>query len=101
MVAVGEQAIAPAGSPASGGRIGAAVRLVRFTRTGTIGAAIVLAFLLLAILAPVISPADPIFQNLPDRAKFISLQHPLGTDLLGRDMLSRILWGSRISLTLA
>jgi peptide/nickel transport system permease protein len=100
MVAVGEQPIVAAGQRASAGRIGSAVRLIRFTRTGTVGTAIVLAFILLAILAPVISPADPIFQNLPDRAKFISLEHPLGTDLLGRDMLSRILYGSRISLTL-
>ena len=100
MVAVGEQTIVAPGPRAPLGRIGSAVRLIRFTRTGTVGAAIVLTFVMLAILAPVISPADPIFQNLPDRAKFISPQHPLGTDLLGRDMLSRILYGSRISLTL-
>jgi peptide/nickel transport system permease protein len=100
MVAVGEQPIVAEGQRVSAGRISSVVRLISFTRTGTIGAVIVLTFLLLAILAPVISPTDPIFQNLPDRAKFISLEHPLGTDLLGRDMLSRILYGSRISLTL-
>jgi peptide/nickel transport system permease protein len=100
MVAVGEQTIVVEGRRQSAGRIGSVVRLIRFTRTGTVGAAIVLTFIVLAILAPLISPADPIFQSLPDRARFISLQHPLGTDLLGRDMLSRILYGARISLTL-
>ena len=61
-------------------------------------------FVLMALLAGVLSPADPYEQSL--RAKFKppvwdeagSWQHPLGTDRLGRDLLSRIMWGSRISL---
>jgi len=100
MVAVSEPAVLADGRRAPAGRIASAVRLIRFTRTGTVGATLVLTFLLLAILAPVISPADPIYQDLPSRAKFVSLEYPLGTDLLGRDMLSRILRGARISLTL-
>jgi peptide/nickel transport system permease protein len=100
LVAVGEQTVVAEGQRAPVSRAGSALRLIRFTRTGTIGAAIVLAFMVLALLAPVISPADPIYQDLPSRAKFVSPEHPLGTDLLGRDMLSRILYGSRISLTL-
>jgi len=80
--------------------MGAVMRLIRFSRTGTIGAILVGLFLLLAILAPLIAPADPNFQALPSRAKFVSPQHLLGTDLLGRDMLSRILYGARVSMTL-
>lgn len=85
---------APSGGPRQ------LLRLIAFTRTGTIGAAIILLLILLAVAAPLLSPADPLYQDLPNRAKFISPQHPLGTDHLGRDMLSRILYGGRISLTL-
>jgi peptide/nickel transport system permease protein len=61
-------------------------------------------FVLMALLAPLLSPADPYEQTL--RLRFRppvweasgSWAHPLGTDRLGRDMLSRIVWGSRISL---
>jgi len=76
------------------------IRLISFTRSGAIGGVIILALLILAIAAPAIAPADPKFQDLPHRAAFVSLAHPLGTDLLGRDVLSRILYGARISLTL-
>lgn len=100
MVAVGGQTVVAEGQRVSLGRAGSLLRLIRFTRTGTVGAAIVLTFILLSILAPVIAPADPTYQDLPSRAKFVSPAHPLGTDLLGRDMLSRILYGSQISLTL-
>src|SRR6476659_7948249 len=75
-------------------------RLIAFTRTGTIGAAILIVFCLVAIASPLLSPADPVFQDLPNRSKFISPDHPLGTDTLGRDLLSRIIYGARISLTL-
>src|SRR5438034_2652454 len=55
-------------------------RLVTFSRTGALGAAILLVFCLLAIGAPWIAPADPVFQDLPNRSKFVSPQHLLGTD---------------------
>jgi peptide/nickel transport system permease protein len=100
MIAAGEQATVAMKRRPSVGRVGAVMRLIRFSRTGTIGAVLVALFLLLAILAPLIAPADPNFQDLPSRAKFVSPQHLLGTDLLGRDMLSRILYGARVSLTL-
>src|SRR5690348_1535914 len=100
MLAAGETESIAAEVRPSTGRAGAVMRLIRFTRTGTIGAVLVGLFVLLAILAPLIAPADPNFQDLPSRAKFVSPQHLLGTDLLGRDMLSRILYGSRVSLTL-
>jgi peptide/nickel transport system permease protein len=84
--------------PASG--LGSVTKLIAFTRTGTVGAAILLLLLVLAVGAPLLAPADPLFQDLPNRAKFISFEHPLGTDTLGRDLLSRILFGARLSLTL-
>ena len=63
-----------------------------------LGAAIVVGLILVAILAPVLSPYDPLAQSLDDRLRPPSLQHPFGTDDFGRDVLSRIIHGSRISL---
>lgn len=51
--------------------------------------------------APWISPADPNDLNTADRLADASLAHPLGTDTLGRDVLSRILHGGRVSLSMA
>jgi len=71
-----------------------------------IGGAFLLAIVLMALLAPYISPHDPYDQVLSrklippvwfDHPK-ATWDHPLGTDLLGRDYLSRLLWGARISL---
>ncbi|HYE93387.1 MAG TPA: ABC transporter permease, partial [Terriglobales bacterium] len=59
---------------------------------------VVLALVVLAVLAPLISPWDP---NRPDIKKILadpSRAHPLGTDQLGRDVLSRMLYGARVSL---
>lgn len=58
-------------------------------------------FLLLALLAPVVAPYDPIFQDAAARLAPPSLAHPFGTDNYGRDILSRIIWGTRIDLQLA
>jgi peptide/nickel transport system permease protein len=61
-------------------------------------------FVLAAVLAPLVSPGDPQSQSLRNRFKppvweeAGSWQYPLGTDRLGRDVLSRIIWGSRVSL---
>ncbi len=52
-----------------------------------------------ALLAPLVAPADPIVQNLDDRLLPPMRQHWLGTDDLGRDLLSRIIYGGRVSLT--
>lgn len=65
------------------------------------GIVIVTIFVLAALLAPIIAPYDPIKQNLSLRLKAPTAQHLLGTDQLGRDVLSRLLWGARVSLTLA
>lgn len=53
-----------------------------------------------ALLAPWIAPHDPIKVNLLQKLKDPSAEHLLGTDHLGRDTLSRLLYGARISLDL-
>lgn len=60
---------------------------------------IILALLVsLAVLAPFIAPHSPTQQNLEKDLLSFSQEHPLGTDKLGRDILSRILYGARISV---
>src|SRR5277367_1245557 len=51
-----------------------------------------------AIFAPWIAPHDPNAQNLAEPSAGISVNHWLGTDDLGRDVLSRLIWGARGSL---
>jgi len=65
---------------------------------GLAGLALVTAFLLMALFAPWIAPYDPIALDV--RAKFQppSAAHWAGTDHLGRDLLSRIIWGARLAL---
>jgi ABC-type dipeptide/oligopeptide/nickel transport system permease subunit len=63
-----------------------------------IGLAIITAFVALAVLAPVISPYDPNAQNLRDAIEGPSASHWLGTDQLGRDIATRLMYGGRISL---
>ena len=58
-----------------------------------------LAVILLAILfAPQVTPYDPIGKSTPERNQAPSLTHPFGTDKLGRDILSRVIYGGRVSL---
>jgi len=68
------------------------------TRLGPLGVVVMLLAIAVAVFAPVISPYDPLKQDLgntlarPDRA------HLMGTDNVGRDVLSRMVWGTRVSL---
>ena len=80
----------------------ALLELARRNRGVLFGLALVGALFLLALAAPVISPHDPIATE-PDNAYLppLSPGHVLGTDELGRDQISRILWGARISLPVA
>jgi peptide/nickel transport system permease protein len=65
---------------------------------GRIGFALVCLLVVAALFAPLIAPADPAAQNLPARLQPPSATHWMGTDELGRDIFSRILYGARISL---
>jgi len=60
--------------------------------------ALIAVFALCALLAPLLAPYDPLMQDLGLRLRPPSPEHWLGTDSLGRDILSRILYGARISL---
>lgn len=70
----------------------------RANRLAVLGLLILLALLIIAAFAPWLSPQDPYAQNLADRLKPPSSAHWLGTDALGRDILSRLIHGSRITL---
>ena len=63
-----------------------------------LGLGIVLALILLAIFAPLVAPYDPNAQILADRLQFFSARHWFGTDELGRDIFSRVVHGSRLTL---
>ena len=63
--------------------------------------AIILLFILIAILAPVLTPYTPYEQSLQDALTGPSRQYVLGTDNLGRDLLTRLLYGARISLVVS
>lgn len=67
-------------------------------KSAVIGAAIVLLFVAIALLAPWLAPADPLKANFLAVRKAPSALYWLGTDELGRDMLSRLMWGARTSL---
>src|SRR5262245_12704623 len=85
------------GSLGDGGRMGLWKAFVR-NRLAVIAGVVVLGLVTLAALAPWLAPWDP---NRPDVRKTLdppSAQHWLGTDQLGRDVLSRMLYGARVSL---
>jgi len=62
------------------------------------GAAVVLLFAATAVGAPWIAPSDPVRTNWSQIRKAPSWSHPFGTDDLGRDNFSRVIWGTRISM---
>jgi peptide/nickel transport system permease protein len=64
----------------------------------TSGAILTIALILAALAAPLLAPFDPNSQDTFRRLEPPSKQHPLGLDDLGRDVLSRIVWGARVSL---
>ena len=74
------------------------VQMVRRKPLGTIGGAIVLVMLLSAVLADVLTPYGFAETNLRERFIATSQAHWLGTDEIGRDVLTRLLYGARISL---
>ncbi|OGK81557.1 MAG: ABC transporter permease [Candidatus Rokubacteria bacterium GWA2_70_23] len=73
-------------------------RAFRANKTSWIGLTVFLGISGLAILAPWIAPHDPIEQHIERRLESSSSTYLLGTDTFGRDVLSRLLWGARISL---
>jgi peptide/nickel transport system permease protein len=74
------------------------LRRLRRSTTALVGAAIVALLLVVALLADVLAPLSPIASDQTRTFARPSWDHPLGTDQLGRDMLSRVIHGTRISL---
>jgi len=72
-------------------------RLVR-RRVAIVGLGIVILFILVALLAPLVAPYDPIATNWAAVRKPPSVLHWFGTDEIGRDVLARVIWGTRASL---
>ena len=86
------------GAPAGGARRWTALRRAWRVRLAPFGAAVVLLAVLLALGAPLLAPHDPLRQNLGNTLARPGGSHLLGTDNVGRDVFSRVIWGTRISL---
>lgn len=74
--------------------------LIRQNKLAAASAVLILLIILAAVFAPFVAPYDHLAQSLTDRLQTPSMAHWLGTDELGRDVLSRIIFGARISLTI-
>jgi peptide/nickel transport system permease protein len=72
----------------------------RFRRhPGAVSGSIVFGLIVLVVILAGLSPYDPNASNMAERLQPPSLQHPMGTDALGRDFMTRVLYGGRISLS--
>ncbi len=92
----------PAPSRRGYGGYGTAIwRQFRRNRAAVAGLALTALFILVAVLAPLLTPYDPIEQDLSIAQEPPSAAHWLGTDDLGRDLLSRIVLGARVSLVMS
>ncbi len=80
------------------GPAGDTLRRILHSRSAVVGGSIALLIVVLALMAPLISPYDPIQTNQRVSLEAPSPAHPLGADRFGRDVLSRVLWGGRWSL---
>ena len=88
-------------APQSASLAGAFLRRFVRNRLAIIGALIIGAMIIFAVFAPLIAPYDPLSQDLDHVLEPESAQHLMGTDDLGRDMFSRIIFGARLSLLAA
>lgn len=80
-------------------RVSSALYFLRRNPRMIVGGAIVLVWMFIALFAPWVSPYDPVKVNVLDSLQPPNPTHWLGTDDLGRDVLSRVMWGSRVSLS--
>lgn len=92
-----EAELAKAGAGVEG-RIGNFLYFCRRYPLGAVGAAIMLVFVFAAVFADVIAPQDPLNTNAAASLSAPNATYPLGADMMGRDVLSRIIHGARISL---
>jgi len=75
------------------------LRSVLRNRTSVFGGVLFLAIVLVAVFAPFLAPYDPTYMDVGNRLSGPSKLHPLGTDNFGRDILSRVIYGARTSLS--
>ena len=105
-MAITRERAAPGSAVAGGGLRGPnrslwrdAGRTLLRNRFAVGGGVAILVLALLAITAPLVAPYDPVAQDYDHLLEAPSLAHPFGTDNFGRDILSRVIYGGRISLT--
>lgn len=84
--------------PAARSGPGDTLRRLGRNRLAVVGIAILVVVVIAAVFAPILALDDPLKMNPTDLFQGPSLAHPFGTDEFGRDLLSRILWGARVSL---
>ncbi len=80
-------------------RVAATIYFLQRNPRMIVGGFIVIAWILAALFAPVVAPYDPINVDVTQSLQPPNAQHWLGTDDLGRDVLSRVIWGARVSLS--
>lgn len=99
MVSVMSEASAtPIPPPAAFERVARAWRKIRGNRLSLVGSLIVMSLVLVAFSAPFLDLASPVKLNVPQRFLPPGRSHWFGTDQLGRDVLSRVVYGARVSL---
>lgn len=76
-------------------------RRVLGQKSGAVGFTLAVLILLGAILAPIAAPHDPLEMNMNEALEAPSVSHPFGTDVFGRDVMSRLMYGARISMQVA
>ena len=86
---------------AEGRRRGALIRAYARNKPAILGVVLVIVLLVIAAMANVIAPYDPNHQDYSSIMQPPSWRHPCGTDEIGRDQLSRIIFGARVSLGVA
>src|SRR5207253_1435675 len=97
-LAEGAARLAPAASEPVRTRRWKVLRRAARARLAPFGAAVMVLAVLVALAAPLVAPYDPLAQNLGHTLAPPGRNHLLGTDNVGRDVLSRVIWGTRISL---
>jgi peptide/nickel transport system permease protein len=90
----------PLAVPKRPGGIVAFAQRARRSPQFVVGAALFVGLLLMALFAPLLAGQDPIAIDVRARLQAPSLAHPFGTDDLGRDIYSRVIWGSRLAVRL-
>jgi len=93
MASAGGRRLASTGSPWQ-----ASLRALLRNRMAIVGATIILLWACVALVAPIVAPYDALAQHIEDRLSPPSPRHFFGTDELGRDVFSRVIYGARISL---